>query len=59
MKQKNNYLISAVIWTLVALLALFVLLFMSSGGTAFSRACCIVLIVLCVAGQWLRWWKFR
>jgi hypothetical protein len=43
----------------VALLALFVLLFMSSGGTAFSRACCIVLIVLCIAGQWMRWWKFR
>lgn len=60
MKERNNkYLISAIIWTVIALLALYLVLFMSSGGTAFSKACCIVLIVLCIMGQWMRWWKFR
>ena len=55
----NTYLISAIIWTVIALSVLYVLLFMTSGGTAFSRLCGIALIFMCLAGQWLRWWKFR
>ena len=58
-KKGNRYLVSAIIWTVIALAVLYVLLFMTSGGTAFSKACGVVLVVMCLAGQWLRWWKFR
>ena len=58
-KKSNRYLVSAVVWTVIALLVLYVLLFMTSGGTAFSRICGVALIVMCLAGQWLRWWKLR
>lgn len=58
-KKSNRYLISAIVWTVIALLVLYVLLFMTSGGTAFSRICGVALIVMCLAGQWLRWWKLR
>ena len=34
-KKSNRYLISAIVWTVIALVA------------------------MCLAGQWLRWWKFR
>lgn len=57
--RNNKYLISAIVWTVIALAVLYVLLFMTSGGTAFGRICGIVLVVMCLAGQWLRWWKFR
>ena len=26
---------------------------------AFGKICGIALVVMCLAGQWLRWWKFR
>ena len=58
-KKGNRYLYSAIMWTVVALAVLSVLRVMTSGGTAFSRLCGVALIVLCLAGQWLRWWKFR
>lgn len=58
-KKSNRYLYSAIMWTVVALAVLYVLLFMTSGGTAFSRLCGVALVVMCIAGQWLRWWKFR
>lgn len=58
-KKSNRYLVSAIVWTVIALLVLYVLLFMTSGGTAFSRICGVALIVMCLAGQWLRWWKLR
>ena len=58
-KKSNRYLVSAIVWTVIALLVLYVLLFMTSGSTTFSRICGIALIVMCLAGQWLRWWKFR
>ena len=58
-KKSNRYLVSAIVWTVIALLVLYVLLFMTSGGTTFSRICGIALIVMCLAGQWLRWWKLR
>lgn len=58
-KKSNRYLVSAIVWTVIALAVLYVLLFMTSGGTAFSRICGIALVVMCLAGQWLRWWKFR
>ena len=58
-KKSNRYLISAIVWTVIALAVLYVLLFMTSGGTAFSKVCGIALVAMCLAGQWLRWWKFR
>ena len=58
-KKSNRYLVSAIVWTVIVLAVLYVLLFMTSGGTAFGRACGVVLVVMCLAGQWLRWWKFR
>ena len=58
-KKSNRYLISAIVWTVIALVVLYVLLFMTSGGTAFSKVCGIALVDMCLAGQWLRWWKFR
>ena len=58
-KKSNRYLVSAIVWTVIALLVLYVLLFMTSGGTTFSRICGIALVVMCLAGQWLRWWKLR
>ena len=58
-KKSNRYLVSAIVWTVIALLVLYVLLFMTSGGTAFGKVCGIALIVMCLAGQWLRWWTFR
>lgn len=58
-KKSNRYLVSALIWTVIALAALYILLFMVSGGTAFGRLCGLALVVMCLVGQWLRWWKFR
>ena len=58
-KKSNRYLVSAIVWTVIALLVLYVLLFMTSGGTAFGKVCGIALVTMCLAGQWLRWWKFR
>ena len=58
-KKSNRYLISAIVWTVIALAMLYVLLFMTSGGTAFGKVCGIALVAMCLAGQWLRWWKFR
>ena len=56
---KRGRLAMVLVWTVIALAVLYVLLFMTSGGTAFSRLCGIALIFMCLAGQWLRWWKFR
>lgn len=58
-RKSNRYLFAAIMWTVIALAVLYVLLFMTSGGTAFSRLCGVALVVMCLAGQWLRWWKFR
>lgn len=55
----KKYLTSAIIWTVIALIALFVLMFMTKGGNTFGRISALALIVLCLAGQWLRWWKLK
>lgn len=53
----RGYLISAIIWTVIALAAL-VLLFMASSAM-FGKVCGLLLIVLCLVGQWLRYFKSR
>ena len=58
-KKGNRYLVSAIVWTVIALLVLYVLLFMTSGGTAFGKLCGIALVVMCLAGQWLRYRKMK
>ena len=57
-KSPTYYLIAAVIWTVIALFALYVLLFATT-TTAFAKGCGLVLIVMCVTGQWLRYRKMR
>lgn len=54
----KNYLLSAVIWTVIALIAFYVLFFMSTADTI-ARLSGSVLIGLCLAGQWIRYFKFR
>ena len=57
-KSPKYYLIAAVIWTVIALFALYVLLFATT-TTVFAKGCGLTLIVMCVAGQWLRYRKMR
>lgn len=57
-KSPTYYLIAAIIWTVVALLALVVLFAYSTAGT-FTKLCGLVLIGMCLAGQWLRYKKFK
>lgn len=59
-KQKSStyYLVAAIIWTVIALAALVVLFFFSTAG-AFTKLCGMVLIVMCLAGQWLRYRKLK
>ncbi len=56
-KGEKRYLISAIIWTVVALLALVLLLF--AQGPGFGKISGCVLVALCLAGQWLRYFKSR
>lgn len=53
----RGYFISAVIWTVIALVAL-VLLFMAKSAL-FGKVCGLLLIALCLTGQWLRYFKSR
>ena len=51
------YLVWAIIWTVIALAACFVMFAANANGpTKFFGT---VLAVMCVAGQWLRWKKSR
>ena len=54
----SKNLISAIIWTVVALLAFYVLFFMSTADTI-ARLSGSVLIGMCLVGQWMRYFKFR
>ena len=54
-KSPKYFLVCAIIWTVVALAAL-ALLFMSTGAL-FGKLCGLLLIFLCVLGQWLRYFK--
>ena len=55
----NNRAVGSEYFQNIDFYLLYVLLFMTSGGTAFGRLCGIALIFMCLVGQWLRWWKFR
>lgn len=57
-KSSAYYLVAAIIWTVVALLALVVLFAYSTAGT-FAKLCGLVLIGMCIAGQWMRYKKFK
>lgn len=57
-KSPTYYLIAAIIWTLIAVFALYVLLFASTAAV-FAKICGLVLIIMCVVGQWLRYVKMR
>ena len=53
-KSPAYYLAAAIIWTVIALAVLVVLFFFSSADTL-TRICGLVLIGMCIAGQWLRY----
>lgn len=57
-KSPTYYLIAAIIWTVIAIFALYVLFFASTAD-AFAKGCGLVLIIMCVVGQWLRYKKMR
>lgn len=57
-KSSTYYLIAAIVWTVVALLALAVLFFYSTAGTM-TKKCGLVLIAMCLVGQWLRYAKMK
>lgn len=54
----TRYLVAAIIWTVIAIFAAIVLFFYSD-ATGFGKGCAIVLIIMCVAGQWLRYRKMK
>ena len=57
-KSPKYYLIAAIVWTVIAIFALYVLFFASTAD-AFAKGCGLVLIIMCVAVQWLRYKKMR
>ena len=57
-KSPTYYLVAAIIWTLIALFALYVLFFAAT-ATPFVKGCGMTLIAMCVTGQWLRYRKMR
>ncbi|MDO4983547.1 MAG: hypothetical protein Q4E35_08340 [Eubacteriales bacterium] len=52
------YLIAAIVWTVIALAVLYVLFFASTANFT-AKLCGLFLIVMCVAGQWLRYRKMK
>lgn len=58
MKQSAKYLIAAILWSAVALFALYVLFFAST-TTLLIRLAGILLIAMCLSGQWVRYFKSR
>lgn len=57
-KSPAYYLIAAIVWTIVALLAMMVLFFYSTANTM-TKICGLVLIGMCLVGQWLRYAKMK
>lgn len=57
-KSPTFCLVAAIIWTLVALFVMYVLFFGSTAGLL-AKVCGMVLIIMCVVGQWLRFFKSR
>lgn len=56
-KSPKHYLIAATIWTVISLFAITLLLI--STASFFTKACGIVLVIMCVSSQWLRFRKFN
>ncbi len=56
-KSPRHYLIAAILWTVLALFAGTLLLFYTGG--LFAKLCCILLICMCLVGQWMRYFKSR
>lgn len=59
MKGSNSkrYLISAIFFTVIAVLA--GILFLLSDAGLFGKGCAIVLVTMCITGQWMRYNKFK
>lgn len=57
-KSPTYYLITAITWTVVALAVLVVLFFYSTADFV-TKLCGLVLIGLCIVGQWLRYRKMK
>ena len=60
MKNDNSrkYLISAIIWTVVALSVMALLVFAGSAEPV-GMLGALALVVMCIVGQWLRYFKSR
>ena len=55
--QSRRFLIAAIIWTVVAAAACALLIIAT--GVLFGKICGGVLVIMCVLGQWLRYFKNR
>lgn len=61
MKKSDNsrkYLISAIVWTVIALVVLAFFIFTGNPNTV-GIISGVVLVAFCLAGQWLRYFRFR
>jgi len=56
--NSRKYLISAIVWTVIALAVLALFIF-TGGPNIYGVLGGTALAAFCVAGQWLRWYKFR
>ena len=56
-KGDQRYLRSAVIWTIISVIAL-MLLFVAQ-GPLYGKICGMVLVGFCLAGQWIRYIKSK
>ena len=54
----SKNLLSAIVWTVVAAIAFYVLFFMSTADLI-ARLSGTALIAMCLVGQWMRYFKFR
>lgn len=55
--NSKRYLISAIFFTVIAVLA--GILFLISTAGLFSKGCAIVLVAMCLIGQWVRYLKSK
>lgn len=55
--KSKRYLISAIFFTVIAVLA--GVLFLMSTASLFGKGCAIVLVIMCISGQWMRYNKFK
>ena len=55
--ESRRFLVAAIIWTVVAAVALVMLLVAT--GPLFGKICGMALVAMCVVGQWLRYLKSR